>query len=125
MTLTITHSDIHILNMRTRIPFKYGIATMTSLPHAFVRVILDVDGTPVTGVAADHLPPKWFTKNPHTSTEEDVEEMLHVIRSAVEYSLDVEPADWSVTRVQWGGSLLERSTLEGSPRVLTIVPHAV
>ena len=39
--------------------------------------------------------------------------------------LDVEPADWSVTRVQWGGSLLERSTLEGSPRVLTIVPHAV
>ena len=41
-----------------------GIATMTRLPHVFVRVQLDVDGQAQWGISADHLPPKWFTKVP-------------------------------------------------------------
>jgi electron transfer flavoprotein alpha subunit len=30
-----------------------------------------------------------------------------------------------VTRVRWGGSLLEEARLDGSPMVLTVAPHAV
>jgi len=39
---------------------------------------------------------------------------------------DVRPGDpLEVTRVRWGGSLLEEATLSGSPAVLTTSPHAV
>jgi electron transfer flavoprotein alpha subunit len=34
-----------------------------------------------------------------------------------------DPAD--VTRVRWGGSLLEEARLHGSPKLLTVAPHAV
>jgi len=32
---------------------------------------------------------------------------------------------WAVTRVRWGGSLLEEAVLHGSPALLTLAPHAV
>jgi hypothetical protein len=93
MTITLQQVDLHILNMRTRIPFKYGIATMTALPHIFIRVKLEVDGQARFGVVADHLPPKWFTKNPNTAFAEDINEMLLVIRSACELGQDLPPVE--------------------------------
>lgn len=82
MTLQITATDLHLFNMRTRMPFKYGIASMTALPHVFARVHLTVDGQTQAGLASDHLPPKWFTKNPDTPFEDDLAEMLDVIQTA-------------------------------------------
>jgi electron transfer flavoprotein alpha subunit len=32
---------------------------------------------------------------------------------------------WSVTRVRWGGSLLEQAVLHGEPALLTLAPHAI
>ena len=32
---------------------------------------------------------------------------------------------WTVVRQRWAGSLLEEAALEGSPRLLTVAPHAV
>lgn len=38
---------------------------------------------------------------------------------------DVQPGDpYVVTRVRWGGSVLEEARLKGMPRLLTIAPHA-
>ncbi len=38
----------------------------------------------------------------------------------------VEPGEpFRLTRVRWGGSLLEEATLNGSPKLLTVAPHAV
>ncbi|MBL9117947.1 MAG: hypothetical protein JNJ83_23260 [Verrucomicrobiaceae bacterium] len=69
--------------MRTRFPFKYGIASMSSLPHLFIGVDLIVnDRTHVRGIASEGLPPKWFTKNPETLFETDLAEMLAVIQNA-------------------------------------------
>ena len=42
MNIHIHHGDVFLLDIRTRLPFKYGIATMTRTPHAFVRVQLEV-----------------------------------------------------------------------------------
>lgn len=92
MKLRVLEIDLHILNMRTRMPFRYGIATMTVLPHLFVRVKLDVDGRPQWGVAADHLPPKWFTKDPSTSFRDDVTDMLRVITAACKAARGLDPA---------------------------------
>ncbi|GAB4136850.1 MAG: mandelate racemase [Planctomycetaceae bacterium] len=59
---------------------------MTETPHVFVRVEIEVDGTHARGIAADHLPPKWFTKNPRTSFDEEIREMRRVILHAVRIS---------------------------------------
>ncbi len=64
--------------MRTRFPFRYGIASMTALPHLFVRLLVDVDGVEQWGVAADHLAPKWFTKDPDQSFRDEVDDMMAV-----------------------------------------------
>ena len=34
-------------------------------------------------------------------------------------------AAWRVTRQRWAGSLLEEATLDGTPKLLTVAPHAV
>ena len=39
--------------------------------------------------------------------------------------LDVDPADWSITRIQWGGSLLEDVTLSAEVPLLSCGLHAV
>ena len=40
--------------------------------------------------------------------------------------VEVRPGDpFTLTRMRWGGSLLEDATLEGEPRLLTVAPHAV
>jgi hypothetical protein len=76
--------DIRLFNMRTRLPFRYGIVTLRACPHLFLKLTLDIDGRTVTGIAADHLPPKWFTKNPQTPYEQDVKDMLAGIQHAAD-----------------------------------------
>lgn len=49
---------------------------------------MDVDGEREIGVAADNLPPKWFTKNPDTSYRDDVREMIDVIEHACAIALE-------------------------------------
>ncbi|MDB6126352.1 MAG: hypothetical protein JWM35_248, partial [Verrucomicrobia bacterium] len=56
---------------------------MTEVPHVCLRVMFEIDGRAHTGIAADHLPPKWFTKDPTRALGDEIEEMLVVIRAAV------------------------------------------
>jgi len=85
VNLRVCEADLHLHNLHTRMPFKYGIATMTRMPMAFVRVALEINGRPpVLGVAADLLPPKWFTKDPARDVLDEIHEMLDVIETAME-----------------------------------------
>jgi hypothetical protein len=83
VNIHIHRGDIHLIDLQTRMPFKYGIATMTRCPHAFVRLHLEADGQAASGIAADHLPPKWFTKVPDKPLDVEIAEMLRVIEHAV------------------------------------------
>ncbi len=82
--------DASVLWMNTRIPFRYGIATLTELPHLFLRVRLRPVGTEmdVHGVAAEGLLPKWFDKNPDTTGQQDLENMWASIGHAVSGALE-------------------------------------
>ena len=75
--------DIHLINLRTRLPFKYGIATMTLVPQIFVRLRIEIRGKTYVGTSADLLPPKWFTKDPSKPLEAEIMEMLQVIQAAL------------------------------------------
>lgn len=83
MTIIIEGGDIHRVDLQTRLPFKYGIVTMTQCPHVFVQLRLTIDGKAANGVAADHLPPKWFTKDPNKPIDDEIQEMLRVIENAL------------------------------------------
>ena len=86
MTIRVLQTDLRVLPMHTRMPFRYGIATLTALPHLFVRIELEMDGSRCAGVAADGLAPKWFTKNPATTTQDDIAEMVQVIQAACAFA---------------------------------------
>ena len=86
MPLRIHEADLHLVNLRTRMPFRYGIVTMTECPHAFVRILLEFGGKTATGIAADHLPPKWFTKDPARPIRDEVLEMAEVVDHAVRFA---------------------------------------
>ncbi len=84
MTLkfSVQHFDFFSRKTRTRFPFRYGIASMTEVPHLFVQVRILVGDRESTGLAAEGLPPKWFTKDPSTTFEQDLPLMLGVIGRA-------------------------------------------
>ncbi|MSU59726.1 MAG: hypothetical protein EXS35_16425 [Pedosphaera sp.] len=125
---------------RTRFPFRYGIASMTEVPHLFARVRLQMDGREVIGLASEGLPPKWFTKNPATTFEQDLPEMLAVIGHAARLAVEIgaQPVTffefwrelsrqqnlWAETKsiapllANLGVSLIERAALDAVCRAL-------
>src|SRR5262249_54934548 len=107
-------------------------------PHAFVRLHVEVDGAASSGVSADSLPPKWFTKDPARPIDEEVDEMLRVIEHAViaatglgsDNLFDAWRALWEIQdrwgrgqgfpslRTHFGTSLVERAMLDAVCRKL-------
>lgn len=120
MTLfTLETIQFHVLPMRTRFPFKYGIASLSSLPHLFVTVNLVVNGKPAEGLASEGLAPKWFTKDPQTTPEQDVAEMLSVVQNAAR--IGREAGRKEVTFFQWWKSLYDEQSLWAKHRELPML----
>src|ERR1043165_1072270 len=84
MKLRLLEHELRLADVRLRIPFKYGIATMTQMPYLFLRLTVEIDGRAVRGTSADCLPAKWFTKDPARDVNDEVAEMLRVIEHAAE-----------------------------------------
>jgi hypothetical protein len=82
-------AKLHRIELRARMPFRYGIATMTELPHVILSLTFEIDGRSATGIAADHLPPKWFTKDPARAPLAEIDDMVAVIRAAVNHARGV------------------------------------
>src|SRR6185295_12858181 len=93
MKIRIQDHEIRLINLRTRMPFKYGIATMVCVPQLFVRLHVEVAGRKTLGISADLLPPKWFTKDLAKPLEKEIDEMLLVIQHALKLSEGLEGAD--------------------------------
>jgi len=71
---------VHVIE--TRVPFRFGNVEMRRLPHLLLRLTLESNGKVATGVAADHLLAKWFTKNAAVTTEEETAQMIDVVDTA-------------------------------------------
>jgi hypothetical protein len=81
--IALRHAELFRIPLRLRMPFRYGIATLTELPHAILRATFEIDGALHRGFAADNLPPKWFTKDATRDTRDEIAELLDVVRRAV------------------------------------------
>ena len=82
--IALKSAELFQVHLRARMPFRYGIVTMTEVPHVILRLTFDLDGKVLEGVTAEHLPPKWFTKDPARALSDEIEEMLRVIRAGVD-----------------------------------------
>ena len=65
-----------------RLPFRFGAATVTQAPQAFVRVQVEVDGRSALGASAELMVPKWFDKNPALTHEQNFEQLRQALRCA-------------------------------------------
>lgn len=90
MSISMKGASFRTRWMRTRFPFRYGIAAMTELPHVFLEVEMQVGDETFRGLSSEGLPPKWFTKDPGTTFEEDLPLMLEVLEHAVAAAREIE-----------------------------------
>lgn len=88
--ITLRSAELFRLELHARMPFRYGIATMTDVPQVILRATFELEGKMETGLAADLLPPKWFTKDPARKLDEEIDEMLRVLRRAVAHAREIE-----------------------------------
>jgi hypothetical protein len=136
---TLSPFEFFVRRTRTRFPFRYGIASMTEVPHLFVRTSVTVGGKSSLGLSSEGLPPKWFTKDPATTFEQDLPEMLQVISHAAKLGEQIagspvsffdfwrelyrQQSDWADARqsapllANLGVSLVERAVLDGLCRL--------
>jgi len=116
--ISLLSAELFRLELHARIPFRYGIATLTDVPHLILRATFDLNGRAESGVAADSLPPKWFTKDPARALADEIDEMLRVIRAAVRHARGVRAATpFAFWRELYGAQSAWAAT-EGLPPLL-------
>ncbi len=91
---TIAEIELYERPVRLRLPFRFGVVTLTECPQAFARVrIALADGRSGWGAAAELMAPKWFDKNLALSNEDNFVQLRSVTRMAREaYRGDAAPA---------------------------------
>jgi hypothetical protein len=118
--------DLLERDVRLRMPFRFGVVTLTQSPQAFVRArIRLVDGRQAEGAAAEMLVPKWFDKNPALSNEDNVEQLRGSLRSARErYLAGGARTAWAHSMPaiglveNYGPALLDRALLDALCRAI-------
>ena len=81
--VALKEARFYMRNVRTRMPFRYGAATLVSVPILHVGVTAELgDSTLARGWAADILPPKWFDKDPAKEYGENVADLVAMARAA-------------------------------------------
>lgn len=137
MSVKVVDHSLWVRDIRTRMPFRYGIAAMTRVPHVVLALELEVDGRRGRGLAAESLVPKWFTKDPDSPYADDIRDMLDQIQGSVAaahtaggqasafalwrrvYEERAKEADGTGTPgllANLGTSLVERALLDGACR---------
>ena len=83
MKFSIKEISFFERDVRLRMPFRFGVVTLTESPQAFVRARIRLeDGREAEGGAAELLAPKWFDKNPALSNEDNFEQLRNSMRKA-------------------------------------------
>jgi hypothetical protein len=82
MRVRVQEVEFRVTDCETRLPFRFGIHTMTWAPTLTVRATLETDAGPAVGYASELLVPKWFEKDPQKSLAEDAEALITSARLA-------------------------------------------
>jgi len=115
-------------DVRLRMPFRFGVVTLTESPQAFVRARIRLeDGREAEGAAAELLAPKWFDKDPALTNEDNFDQLRASLGRAREQYLAHEartawahatPAKGLVEN--YGPALIDRALLDALCRALGV-----
>jgi hypothetical protein len=128
MRFSIQKVDFFERQVRLRMPFRFGIVTLTEAPQAFVRARIALEnGKQSEGAAAELLAPKWFDKNPALSNEDNFEQLRQSMRQArAAYLAGGENTAYGHSRPtvglveNFGPALLDRAVLDALCRALDV-----
>jgi hypothetical protein len=144
--LVVEAIELYERDVALRMPFRFGVVTLTHAPQAFVRVRVRLaDGTVGEGAAAELLAPKWFDKNPKLSNEDNFDQLraaLHIARVlyldgasdtafghfARHYRTQLERGaqrELIPLVANYGPALIDRAVLDALCRALNLPFHAV
>ena len=90
----ISEIELYQRPVELRLPFRFGVVTLTRCPQAFARVCIELpDGKRAWGAAAEMMAPKWFDKNLDLSNEDNFDQLRRVTQMARDaYLSDAAPA---------------------------------
>ncbi|MEI6721655.1 MAG: hypothetical protein WCO67_12875, partial [Betaproteobacteria bacterium] len=76
MKFSIPSIELFERDVRLRMPFRFGVVTLTEAPQAVARVRIRLeDGREAHGAAAELLAPKWFDKDPALTNEDNFDQL--------------------------------------------------
>ena len=86
MKVKLEQVDRFERDVRLRLPFRFGVITVTESIHAIlrVRILLD-DGRSSEGVAAEALGAKWFEKSPAFSDAQNLDQLRQSLDIAIDH----------------------------------------
>ncbi len=118
VNLRLRSIELYERAVTLRLPFRFGAATVTHCPQAFVRVIAQVNGRAVEGATAELMVPKWFDKNPALTHEQNFAQLRESLRAAAEAYLGEGAAltPWELS-AQAGEASVARTVARGLPRL--------
>jgi hypothetical protein len=92
--LVVEAVELYERPVRLRLPFRFGVVTLTECPQAFARVrVALTDGRTAWGASAELMAPKWFDKNLDLTNEDNFRQLRTVLRMAQDaYLSDATPA---------------------------------
>lgn len=127
LKLKLASIDFLERDVKLRMPFRFGVVTLTEAPQAFARVTISVEGKAAEGAAAEVLAPKWFDKDPALTNEDNFEQLRDSMRQArAAYLAGGENTAYGHSRPSvglvenFGPALLDRAVLDALCRALGI-----
>ena len=119
VTLRIRDVRLFERHVTLRLPFRFGAATVTQCPQAFVQVRAEVNGQTVEGASAELMVPKWFDKSPALTHEQNFEQLREALRNARTAALATPDALTPYAHAQTAGdSAITVSVARGLPRLV-------
>jgi hypothetical protein len=141
MKFSIQEISFFERDVRLRLPFRFGVVTLTEAPQAFVRARIRLEnGKEAEGGAAELLAPKWFDKNPALTNEQNFDQLRSSLSFAREaylagnentafgHSIDVYGPQIAIAAMHglnslvacYGPALIDRALLDALCRALGV-----
>ncbi|MGO4125028.1 enolase C-terminal domain-like protein [Inquilinus sp. YAF38] len=91
--LRVAEARLYERPVRFRLPFRFGAATVTRAPQAFLRLTVEAaDGRRAEGQAAELMVPKWFDKDPALTEQQNFDQLRRSLAIAQPFYLAAPPA---------------------------------
>ena len=118
MQLRVVSVDLFERHVTLRLPFRFGAATVTQCPQAYVRVQIEVGGKRFEGATAELMVPKWFDKTPALTHEQNFEQLRQALCFAAQSYASMQDALSPYALSQSAGeAALQTAQAYGLPRL--------